>query len=148
MRIRAADREDQDALLDIWLRSVRRTHSFLSDEDVQFFLPLVRDHALKELELWVLVDDDGAARGFAGLAGNRLEALFIAPEIFRRGAGRRLVEFARRLKGPLLVDVNEQNLAARAFYESLGFETFDRSDVDSTGRPYPLLHLRERSADK
>ena len=50
MWIRAATSDEQSPLLDIWLRSVRATHAFLSEDDIQFLLPLVRDHALKELE--------------------------------------------------------------------------------------------------
>ena len=143
MRIRAAAPEDHDTLLDIWLRSVRATHTFLSEEDIQFFLPIVRDQAFQELELWVLTDDDRALMGFMGLAGNRLEALFLSPESAGRGGGRRLVEYARKLKRPLLVDVNEQNPRARKFYEALGFVVVGRSELDSTGRPFPLLHMRE-----
>ncbi len=143
MDIRRALAGDRETLLDVWLRSVRATHGFLSEEDIQSFLPVVRDHALTEFEVWVLVAHDGPAMGFMGLTGSKLEALFLAPEFFRRGGGRRLVEHARRLKGPLTLDVNEQNPEARAFYESLGFVVEGRSDVDGTGRPFPLLHMRQ-----
>ncbi len=87
MKIRRAVVEDHGMLLDIWLRSVRATHTFLSEEDIQSILPVVRDHALKELEVWVLVADGGPLMGFMGLSGNRLEALFLAPEFLRRGGG-------------------------------------------------------------
>lgn len=50
---------------------------------------------------------------------------------------------ARRLKGPLAVDVNEQNPAVLHFYEALGFRVQGRSPVDGAGRPFPLLHLAE-----
>jgi putative acetyltransferase len=43
------------------------------------------------------------------------------------------------------VDVNEQNEAARRFYEACGFEVAGRSETDSAGRPFPLLHMRERA---
>ncbi len=148
MRIREAIEEDHELLLGIWLRSVRATHTFLSEDDIQFLLTLVRDHALKELELWVLVVDGGDVIGFMGLSENKLEAIFLAPEYFRRGGGRLLVEHAQRLKGPVLVDVNEQNPMARKFYESLGFVVDGRSEVDSTGRPFPLLHMRQIVAEQ
>jgi putative acetyltransferase len=146
MRIREATRGDQERLLDIWLQSVRATHGFLSQDDIQSLLPLVRDHALKQLELWVLVAEDSCESmviGFMGLVDYKLEAIFLAPEYLRQGGGRLLVEHAQRLKGPLWVDVNEQNIAAREFYHSLGFVVEGRSDVDSAGRPFPLLHLRQ-----
>ena len=134
-------------LLDIWLRSVRATHTFLSEEDIQSMLPLVRDHVLKEFEISVLVTDEGSIVGFLGLSGNKMEALFLAPEFFRRGGGRLLVEHARELKGALLVDVNEQNTQALRFYESLGFFVESRSELDSEGQSFPILHMREIVAE-
>ena len=128
--------------MDIWLRSVRATHRFLTEENVQSLLPIVRDVALKELEVWVIDNGDGVA-GFMGLSGAKLEALFIAPEFLRRGGGRMLVEHARKLKGPLTVDVNEQNPEALRFYEACGFKVVGRSETDGMGLPFPLLHLAE-----
>ena len=143
MEIRRAAVEDHAILLNIWLRSVRATHTFLSEDDIQSMVPLVRDHALKELEVWVLVSDEGSIMGFMGLSGNKMEALFLAPDFIRRGGGRRLVQHARELRGALRVDVNEQNPEARMFYESLGFVVAGRSEVDSAGKPFPILHMRE-----
>ena len=143
MEIRDSTSDDLDALLDIWLRSVRATHAFLTEEDIQALFPQVRDLAFPNLEVWVLVDDDSLPIGFMGLHGNKMEALFIAPEHCRQGGGRLMVEHARALKGPLLVDVNEQNPQALRFYESQGFVVAARSETDNAGRPFPLLHLRE-----
>ena len=78
-----------------------------------------------------------------GLADNNVESLFVAPDHARRGGGRLLLEHARKLKGPLCVDVNEQNHEAVRFYEANGFHVIGRSAVDSAGRPFPLLQLRE-----
>lgn len=142
MNLRAATREDHPALLAIWLRAVRATHAFLTEPDIQALHPLVRDHALPALELWVL-EEDGACAGWMGLDGAKLEALFIDPDRAGRGHGRRLVEQARALKGPLTLDVNEQNPSAVAFYRRLGFRVVGRSDLDSQGRPFPLLHMAE-----
>ena len=50
------------------------------------------------------------------------------------------------LKGPLRVDVNEQNPEALGFYLANGFEVTGRSPLDGQGRPFPLLHLAERAA--
>jgi len=142
MVIREALPTDRDALLALWLRSVRATHTFLSEDDIQELLPLVRDVALPALELWVLTRDDEPV-GFAGLDGAKLEALFLDPSYIGQGGGRLLVEHARRLKGPLTVDVNEQHPEALKFYEAMGFRVVGRSEVDGSGRPFPLLHLRE-----
>lgn len=143
-RIRDALPADHGRLLEIWLSSVRTTHHFLTEADIQLLLPEVRDIALPNLEeIWVLCDDDDVALGFMGLDGPHLEALFIDPSYFRRGGGRLLIEHARLLKGALVVSVNEQNLEALKFYRALGFEASGRSPVDDGGRPFPLLHMRD-----
>ena len=53
-----------------------------------------------------------------------------------------MVRHAQALHGELTVDVNEQNVAARGFYEACGFVVEGRSELDDTGRPHPLLHMR------
>lgn len=146
MIIRKALPADRDVLVHIWLRSVRATHAFLSEQDIQALLPLVRDVALAEMEVWVLCSAFGSPMGFLGMLGCKMEALFLAPEFQRQGGGRLLVGHARTLaragKGELTVDVNEQNPAALRFYEACGFVVEGRSELDAAGRPFPLLHLR------
>lgn len=143
MYIRHAIPTDCDILLDIWLRSIRATHDFVSEEDIQFFFPLVREYlASCESELWVLCSDSETIIGFMGMSGNKINSLFLAPEYHRCGGGRRLVQHAQALRGELTVDVNEQNLPARRFYEACGFVVEGRSELDDLGRPYPLLHMR------
>ena len=143
--IRAARDDDEiDALVALWERSVRATHDFLTEADIAALRPRVgealRDNAL---DLWVLVDDRDRPIGFLGLAGDDLSALFLDPDHRGRGGGRLLVAHAQALRGgALTVDVNEQNPAARGFYEALGFEVVGRSPVDDDGRPFPLLHMR------
>ena len=90
----------------------------------------------------------GAACGgeTAPLAGSgnvgKIEMLFVHPEAHKNGVGRSLVEFAKSCYPVLLVDVNEQNPGAVAFYERCGFLACGRSALDGQGNPYPLLHMR------
>lgn len=146
MDIRTARPQDHPALLSIWEQSVRASHAFLSEEDIQALRPVVRDQALPGLEVWVLWDGGSEPIGFMGLDGNRLEALFLAPSRFGQGGGKAMLAHARALKGPLLVDVNAQNPRAVAFYLANGFVVAGRSPTDAQGRPFALLHLQEASA--
>jgi putative acetyltransferase len=143
MIIRRAISTDRESLVDIWLRSVRATHTFLSEKDIQSLLPPTRDYLTSdEPELWVLCSASGVVLGFMGMDGSKMDALFLAPEFHRRGGGRRLVRHAQERRGELMVDVNEQNPAARRFYEACGFVVEGRSERDDAGRPFPLLHMR------
>jgi putative acetyltransferase len=142
-QIRRARPADAGALLALWERSVRATHEFLTEDDIVGLRPHVAQ-ALRDdaLELWVLAQEDVPV-GFIGLAGDDIAALFLEPAHRGRGGGRRLVAHAQALRGgELTVDVNEQNPAARGFYEALGFVVAGRSPLDADGRPFPLLHMR------
>lgn len=147
-QIRRSRADDLDTLVALWERSVRATHDFLTEADIDALRPLVRE-ALSDdaLELWVLTEQTDVPIGFMGLAGNDIAALFLEPAHRGRGGGRRLVAHAQALReGSLTVDVNEQNPAARGFYEALGFVVVGRSPLDDDGRPFPVLHLRRPTA--
>lgn len=131
-----------DRLVDIWHRAVRATHRFLTEEDIAFYHEMVRGGALRGVELWVHLDDRYEPIGFIGLDGTKIEMLFVDPSRHGQGIGSRLIRHAQALKGNRLqVDVNEQNDGACSFYERLGFARTGRSELDGSGRPFPLLHL-------
>jgi putative acetyltransferase len=142
--IRLARASESASLVEVWERSVRATHHFLTEEDITFLRPLVAEElTVGILELWVVTSPDDLPLGFLGLSANAIEALFLTPECRGAGLGRRLVEHAQSLRADALtVTVNEQNGAARSFYERLGFEVEGRSALDQGGRPFPLLHMR------
>ena len=147
-QIRRARTAERDTLVELWERSVRATHEFLTEADIGALRPLVGE-ALSDdaLELWVLTESADVPIGFMGLAGHDIAALFLEPACRGQGGGRRLVAHAQQLRdGDLTVDVNEQNPAARGFYEALGFVVTGRSPLDDEGRPFPVLHMRRPPA--
>lgn len=124
----------------LWERSVRATHDFLAPGDIAGIRKDV-EAALPTVEK-LLLAADGRLLGFMGLNANRLEMLFLEPGARGKGIGRQLLEHAIRNCGVDELAVNEQNAAARAFYERLGFRVCRRTDRDEQGRPYPLLHMK------
>jgi putative acetyltransferase len=141
--VHAVGPEEGDRVLEVWEASVRATHHFLSESDIQFFKPLVLQELLTLDHLDCVRDRDGSLVGFVGVSGHKMEALFVHPSFHRAGIGRRLVSHAVVDLGATAVDVNEQNSGAVAFYRRIGFEVEGRSEVDSTGKPFPLLHMRK-----
>jgi len=132
-----------DRVLEVWEASVRATHHFLSESDIQFFKSLVLQALLTLDHLDCVRDRDGTLVGFVGVSGDKMEALFVHPSFQRAGIGRRLARHAVVQLRATAVDVNEQNVAAIAFYRRIGFEIEGRSELDSTGKPFPLLHMRK-----
>src|SRR5947207_13934899 len=98
--IRLARAADYDTLVELWERSVRATHDFLTEDDIGALRPLVRE-ALSDdaLELWVLAERADVAVGFMGLAEHDIAALFLEPAHRGQGWGRRRVTHAPQLRG-------------------------------------------------
>ena len=129
-------------LLEVWERSVRATHLFLSADEVAEIKPYV-PQALREIpHLVVAWRADGVPAGFLGVDGQKLEMLFLAPEERGKGLGRKLVQYGMERFDIREVTVNEQNPQARGFYEHMGFCVCQRSELDEQGRPYPILKMR------
>ena len=136
--------KDFDGLIEVWEASVRATHDFLTENDILSFKPQIRDQYFRAVELFCVRQNDKIV-GFMGLSRDKIEMLFIRPENFGQGIGKKLVEFAIREKRIEKVDVNEQNPQAVGFYEHLGFETFQRNPTDSQGLPFPILEMSRNS---
>lgn len=134
--------EDFPRVLEVWEASVRATHDFLSEEDIQFLKPLIPGALTHVAELACVRDAAGEVAGFVGVEGDKVEMLFVHPTQRGRGVGSRLLNYAVEVLGAQTVDVNEQNAQAVGFYLRMGFEVEGRSELDGTGRPFPLLHLR------
>lgn len=141
MIVRPFSPDDTEALVTLWEAGVRATHSFLTEDEITFYRPYVRD-GLGVQDIWV-AEDDGAPVGFIGLSGAKVEMLFVDPVRHGEGIGRMCLDLARALNGPLTVDVSEEVLGNLAFYSKCGFEVTGRSELDGSGRPHPLIHMAQ-----
>lgn len=133
--------QDYDELLRIWEEAVRSTHHFLTENDIRFYKPLVRNEYFQAVELYILRNDSGRIVAFTGLSEDNIEMLFVHPAEQGHGYGKHLIEFAVREKRIRKVDVNEQNEKAYHFYLNRGFDVVGRSAVDGMGKPFPILHM-------
>lgn len=130
-------------LANVWQKSVKATHLFLSAKDIEELRPEVIT-GLKQIPiLLVAFSDNNEAIGFAGIAGQKLEMLFISPDKFNQGLGYKLISIAINDYQVIYVDVNEQNPQALKFYQRQEFIIFNHSEHDSANRPFPILHLKK-----
>lgn len=140
MIVRRASPADLPRALEIWRAAVDATHQFLSPADRAEIDVLVAEQFLPNVEVF-LVCDVAATLGFLVMDGDMIDALFVDPKFHGRGAGTFLVNHALSIEATARVDANEQASNALPFYLSRGFKIIGRSDTDSMGRPYPVIHL-------
>ncbi len=129
-------------LVAVWETSVRETHLFLTDAEIariEGYVP----QALGDVPHLVVAEQAaGQPVALMGIAGERLEMLFLAPDVRGKGLCRELLMRGIRSCGVREVTVNEQNPQAVGFYAHMGFTTYKRTDCDEAGDPYPLLYMR------
>lgn len=134
--------QDYDELIGVWEASVRSTHHFLTEADIEFYKPLVRNLYFQAVALYIIRNKEGKIVAFMGLSDELIEMLFVHPDEQGKGYGKRLVQYALHEKHIYKVDVNEQNEQAYRFYLHTGFRVIGRDETDPTGKPFPILHLQ------
>lgn len=142
--VSAVGPDDYARVVEVWEASVRATHDFVTEADIEVFRPLVRDGLPEVPQLLCVRERAGQVAGFIGVQDGKVEMLFVHPAWRGQGIGRRLLSYAVTTLGASELDVNEQNPQALGFYLRMGFEVVGRSAVDSMGKPYPLLHMWTR----
>ena len=126
----------------IWEDSVRASHLFLSEAEIQKIKAYVPQALTGVSHLLVAERAQGQPVAFMGIEGPRLEMLFLSPAERGAGLGRQLLEYGILHYDLQELTVNEQNPQAVGFYQHMGFETYRRTDCDEQGGPYPLLYMK------
>ncbi|EEQ27088.1 GNAT family N-acetyltransferase [Lactobacillus gasseri] len=136
LKINALDQETENKLLVIWEISVRATHNFLSDPEINNIKKYV-PHALRGVSHLIVAYDENEPIAFMGINDQKLEMLFVDANQRGNGIGKALITY-----GIDNLDINEQNPGARGFYEHMGFKAVERSEFDDQGNPYPILVMK------
>ncbi len=144
VRIEKVRKKEYLELIKVWESSVRATHHFLKEDDFEYYKALVLNSYFDAVELRCIKNDRSEILGFSGVFDGKLEMLFIHSANRGKGLGRALLEYSIGEQCVTKVDVDEENKQAVVFYEKNGFEIYGRSELDSSGKPYPILHMKLR----
>lgn len=129
-------------LLDIWENSVKATHLFLSNKDIQNIKKYVPE-ALKEVKHLIIIENENnIPLGFMGIENTKLEMLFIKSNERGKGVGKQLLTYGIEKYNVNELTVNEQNPNAKGFYEHLGFKVYKKTELDEQGNHFPILYMR------
>jgi len=135
---------DYPELISVWEASVRATHHFLSEADIQAYKRLILTKSFDSMQLYCIKAED-IITSFIGVDKELLQLLFIHPDWRGKGVGKILLRYAIEDLSVTEVDVNEQNKQALGFYYHMGFELIERFEHDSIGKPYPVLTMALKS---
>ena len=123
-RIREYRPDDFDALTILWRISREKSLPEFQREKGHFFYEdqnYFQNHILKNNQVWV-VESGQQPVAFMAMNKDFIDQLYIHPDYQRRGIGRALLDFARRLSPDhLWLYTLQINVGARAFYEKNGF---------------------------
>lgn len=134
-----ATKKDYELILNIWEKSVKKTHHFLAEADFKFYKEMIPEHLDSViLYLW---EDNGAIVGFSGINEDELAMLFLDPDYIGKGYGGHILIELVETEQIKKVDVNTQNEHAKIFYLKYGFEIESEDTLDGFGKPYPITHL-------
>ena len=130
-----------EQLLGVWESSVKATHLFLSENEINGIKKYV-PQALTEIPHLIIAENENQVPlGFMGIVEQHLEMLFISHEERGKGIGKELLQYGMEKYSINDLAVNEQNPLAKGFYEHMGFKVYKRTDNDEQGNPYPLLYM-------
>ncbi len=131
-----------EQLIVVWEKSIRATHLFLSEDEIEEIKKYV-PQALNSIAHLIIAEETGGSPvAFMGIEKQKLEMLFITPEERGKGLGKRLIQYGIENYTVNELAVNEQNPLAKGFYEHMGFHVYKRTDHDEQGNPYPLLYMK------
>ena len=142
MNISNISKDEYSDVIRVWEASVRATHHFLKEEDILLFKKLIFEKYLDAVRLYAIRDKSDKILGFLGVSDDEIEMLFIHPDNRGKGIGKTFLDYAVNELRLTKVSVNEQNEQALEFYLKYGFKIVNRSELDGTGKPYPILHLK------
>lgn len=134
--------EYREKMVDVWERSVRATHHFLELADIDFYKSIVSKIDFGAFQSYCILDDREEVVGVLGITPHKLEMLFLTPECIGKGIGRLAMDFVLNELKVTQVDVNEGNASAVSFYKYFGFKVYDRTPLDDSGKPYPILKMK------
>ena len=112
---------DLEEMVRIWYDASVVAHSFIPASFWASKKIAIKEKYLPLAENLVFEEEGRVVVGFISLIGNRVCALFVAPEMQGKGIGRALLEHAKILKGKLSLKVYRENENAFRFYKKCGF---------------------------
>ncbi|KGJ49414.1 acetyltransferase [Clostridium sp. NCR] len=131
--IRKLKNTDIDKLMDIWLESTVRAHSFISREYWESNYKVVKDVYIPMADTFVY-EEDGETKGFISIINNEfIGALFVDVKFQGMGIGTKLIDYSVEKYKKLTLAVYKENQKSVEFYTRKGFKTIEEELNEDSG---------------
>lgn len=138
--IREFKKEDEDAIISIWLQASEEAHGFIDASYWREKVEEMRSIYLPSSKTFVYRDPQTLElRGFISLIENYIAAVFVRPDRQGKGIGKQLLDFAKDLYENLDLRVYSENLRSVRFYKNQGFEPLSEEIDENTGHPETVM---------
>lgn len=146
--------EDLPEVMEIWLKTNQKAHDFISSEYWSGNYEMVRE-MMPRAEVYVFETDERKVRtageiceentgdirendnrsltGFIGLTGDYIAGIFVRTEEQSRGVGKQLLDYVKKERMRLTLQVYEKNERAIHFYQREDFRVIHRDVDEDTG---------------
>lgn len=117
--IRKFEKNDINAVMEIWVNENIRTHNFIAKEYWKDNYEYVKD-ILPKADIYVYILDEQVV-GFVGVNNNYVEGIFVDINNQHSGIGTSLLDKIKENKNNLMLSVYKKNENAIKFYEKNNF---------------------------
>lgn len=129
--IRKFEVNDIDRVMDIWLYTNIKAHDFIPESYWHGKSETVRK-MLPDAELFVY-EENSEIQGFVGLMGDYIAGIFVDPNSQSKGIGKELLDFVKKTRPELSLQVYKKNTRAVRFYLREGFAVLNEQTDENTG---------------
>lgn len=137
--IRKLDNKDVNRIMEIWLESTIKAHSFIEKEYWQSNYNTVKDVYIPIAETYVYEEND-VIKGFISIIDKEfIGALFVDNDYQGLGVGSKLINFVLNKYDTLSLAVYKENFKSVRFYEKMGFEILSEEINEDSKHPEYIM---------
>ena len=133
MIIRNFKNEDLDQIMEIWLDSNIKVHSFIPESYWEIVCGFVK-RAIPMAEVYVCENDESIC-GFIGLQDTYIAGLFVEDNSRCKGIGKMLLDHAKENREELTLNIYQKNERAIEFYKREQFAIKSETVDENTKEP-------------
>ena len=140
--VRKLQKADINRVVDIWLDTNLKSHSFIPAKYWKDNFELVKE-MLSQAEVYIY-EDNQKIQGFIGLNGEYIEGIFVSEAMQSQSIGKILLNYVKNTRSKLILNVYQKNTPAISFYQREDFKIRCSGIDDATGEKDYLMTWQQK----